>query len=59
MAASRRTPATRLEGHGAGQSGHTVVVQPNFDWFGGRYVFHCHASEHSDMSMIGQMEVVA
>jgi FtsP/CotA-like multicopper oxidase with cupredoxin domain len=37
----------------------TVVIRPNFDFFAGRYVFHCHASEHSDMSMMGTMEVVA
>ena len=37
----------------------TVVIRPNFDYYAGRYVFHCHASEHSDMSMMGTMEVVA
>ena len=37
----------------------TVVMRPNFDYYAGRYVFHCHASEHSDMSMMGTMEVVA
>jgi FtsP/CotA-like multicopper oxidase with cupredoxin domain len=37
----------------------TVVVRPYFDYFPGRYVFHCHAAEHGDMSMMGQMEVVA
>jgi spore coat protein A len=37
----------------------TVVVQPYFDYFPGVYVFHCHAAEHGDMSMMGQMEVVA
>jgi FtsP/CotA-like multicopper oxidase with cupredoxin domain len=36
-----------------------VVVRPWFDYFSGLYVFHCHASEHGDMSMMGQMEVVA
>ena len=36
-----------------------VVVQPWFDYYSGLYVFHCHASEHGDMSMMGQMEVVA
>jgi FtsP/CotA-like multicopper oxidase with cupredoxin domain len=36
----------------------TVVVQPSFDYFAGRYVFHCHAAEHGDMSMMGQMETV-
>ena len=37
----------------------TVTVMPYFDYFPGRYVFHCHAAEHGDMSMMGQMEVVA
>jgi spore coat protein A len=37
----------------------TVVVRPYFDYFTGVYVFHCHAAEHGDMSMMGQMEVVA
>ena len=36
----------------------TVVVRPYFDYFTGVYVFHCHAAEHGDMSMMGQMEVV-
>ena len=36
-----------------------VVIQPWFDYYSGLYVFHCHASEHGDMSMMGQMEVVA
>jgi FtsP/CotA-like multicopper oxidase with cupredoxin domain len=36
-----------------------VVVRPWFDYYAGRYVFHCHASEHGDMSMMGQMETVA
>jgi len=37
----------------------TAIVRPWFDYYAGRYVFHCHASEHGDMSMMGQMEVVA
>ncbi len=37
----------------------TVVIRPWFDYYSGLYVFHCHASEHGDMSMMGQMEVVA
>jgi spore coat protein A len=37
----------------------TVVVRPYFDYFTGVYVFHCHAAEHGDMSMMGQMEVTA
>ena len=32
----------------------TVVVRPYFDYFAGLYVFHCHAAEHGDMSMMGQ-----
>ena len=36
-----------------------VVVRPWFDYYAGRYVFHCHASEHGDMAMMGQMETVA
>jgi spore coat protein A, manganese oxidase len=39
--------------------GQRVSVMPYFDSFSGRYVFHCHAAEHGDMSMMGQMEVVA
>ena len=39
--------------------GETVVVQPYFDGFAGRYVFHCHNSEHGDQAMMGNMEVVA
>jgi spore coat protein A len=37
----------------------TVVVRPYFTTFAGRYVFHCHAAEHGDLSMMGQMEVIA
>jgi FtsP/CotA-like multicopper oxidase with cupredoxin domain len=37
----------------------TVVVRPDFDYYTGVYVFHCHAAEHGDISMMGQMEVVA
>jgi spore coat protein A len=36
----------------------TVVIRPYFDFYPGRYVFHCHAAEHGDMSMMGQMEVL-
>lgn len=39
--------------------GETVVVRPYFTHYTGRYVFHCHAAEHGDLSMMGQMEVVA
>ena len=38
--------------------GQRVVIRPDFDYFTGRYVFHCHAAEHGDMAMMGQMEVV-
>ena len=57
---SRRTRATRA-GRTRSRSirNETVVVQPYFDYFPGVYVFHCHAAEHGDMSMMGQMEVVA
>jgi FtsP/CotA-like multicopper oxidase with cupredoxin domain len=41
------------------QPGQTVVVRPYFDGFPGRYVFHCHNSEHGDQAMMGNMEVVA
>jgi FtsP/CotA-like multicopper oxidase with cupredoxin domain len=37
----------------------TVTVEPYFDSFAGVYVFHCHNSEHGDMAMMGNMEVVA
>ena len=58
---SRRTRGDRgLEGHGARSTrtrpsscGRTSTTSP------GVYVFHCHAAEHGDMSMMGQMEVVA
>jgi spore coat protein A, manganese oxidase len=36
-----------------------VVIRPWFDYYNGLYVFHCHASEHGDMSMMGQMQVEA
>jgi spore coat protein A, manganese oxidase len=39
--------------------GQRVVIRPDFEYFTGRYVFHCHAAEHGDMAMMGQMEVVA
>jgi spore coat protein A len=37
----------------------TAIVRPWFDYYSGVYVFHCHASEHGDMNMMGQMETVA
>jgi spore coat protein A, manganese oxidase len=39
--------------------GQTVDVTPHFEKFAGRFVFHCHAAEHSDASMMGLMEIVA
>jgi FtsP/CotA-like multicopper oxidase with cupredoxin domain len=36
-----------------------VTVRPYFDHYTGVYVFHCHALEHNDVAMMGQMEVVA
>jgi spore coat protein A, manganese oxidase len=36
----------------------TAVVRPHFAGFSGRYVFHCHALEHGDRNMMGQLEVV-
>jgi spore coat protein A, manganese oxidase len=35
----------------------TVIVQPNFAAFPGRYVFHCHNLEHQEKAMMLQMEV--
>jgi spore coat protein A, manganese oxidase len=35
----------------------TVIVQPNFAAYRGRYVFHCHNLEHQDRAMMLQMEV--
>ena len=37
--------------------GASVTVQPWFDPYPGRYVFHCHALEHGDFGMMLQMEV--
>jgi spore coat protein A, manganese oxidase len=37
--------------------GATAAVQPWFDPYPGRYVFHCHALEHGDFGMMLQMEV--
>lgn len=37
----------------------TVRVRPHFRGHTGLYVFHCHALEHGDTDMMGQMEVVA
>jgi spore coat protein A, manganese oxidase len=35
----------------------TVVVQPRFAPYPGRYVFHCHNMEHQERAMMLQMEV--
>jgi spore coat protein A, manganese oxidase len=37
----------------------TAVVRPYFDYYTGRFPFHCHTAEHGDNDMMGQMEVVA
>jgi spore coat protein A len=36
----------------------TVSVLAYFGGFTGRYVYHCHALEHGDLNMMGQMEVI-
>jgi spore coat protein A, manganese oxidase len=36
----------------------TVIVQPYFKSYRGRYVFHCHMMEHQEKAMMLQMEVV-
>jgi spore coat protein A len=38
--------------------GETVMVQPWFAPYAGKYVFHCHALEHGDKAMMLQLEVV-
>jgi len=38
--------------------GETVIVQPRFAPFTGRYVFHCHNLEHQERAMMLQLEVV-
>ena len=59
MDGNRRIPATR------GGRTRSPCPQPDrgraalLRLLPGRYVFHCHAAEHGDMSMMGQMEVVA
>jgi FtsP/CotA-like multicopper oxidase with cupredoxin domain len=35
----------------------TVIVQPRFGPYPGRYVFHCHNMEHQEKAMMLQMEV--
>ena len=36
----------------------TVIVQPRFGPYPGRYVFHCHNLEHQEKAMMLQMEIV-
>jgi spore coat protein A, manganese oxidase len=38
--------------------GETVIVQPRFAPYPGRYVFHCHNLEHQERAMMLQMEIV-
>jgi spore coat protein A len=40
------------------QVGETVIVQPRFAPFPGRFVFHCHNLEHQEKAMMLQLEVV-
>jgi spore coat protein A, manganese oxidase len=35
----------------------TVIVQPRFGPYPGRYVFHCHNLEHQEKAMMLQMEI--
>jgi spore coat protein A len=35
----------------------TVIVQPRFGPYPGRYVFHCHNLEHQEQAMMLQMEI--
>ena len=37
--------------------GETVIVQPRFAPYAGRYVFHCHNLEHQERAMMLQLEV--
>ena len=37
--------------------GETVIVQPRFAPYPGRYVFHCHNLEHQEKAMMLQLEV--
>jgi spore coat protein A, manganese oxidase len=39
------------------RNGETVVVQPRFGPYAGRYVFHCHNLEHQDQAMMLQMQI--
>ncbi|MFJ9810757.1 multicopper oxidase family protein [Streptomyces sp. NPDC101158] len=38
--------------------GETVRVQATFRGYKGRYLYHCHLQEHSDIGMMAQMEIV-
>ncbi|AYV33130.1 Multicopper oxidase mco (plasmid) [Streptomyces sp. ADI95-16] len=38
--------------------GETVRVQATFSGYRGRYMYHCHLQEHSDIGMMAQMEIV-
>jgi FtsP/CotA-like multicopper oxidase with cupredoxin domain len=38
--------------------GETVIVQPRFAPYAGRFVFHCHNLEHQERAMMLQLEVV-
>ena len=38
-------------------TGETVIVQPRFAPYPGRYVFHCHNLEHQEKTMMLQMEI--
>ncbi|GAA3500070.1 multicopper oxidase family protein [Streptomyces prasinosporus] len=38
--------------------GETVRVQATFTGYKGRYLYHCHLQEHSDIGMMAQMEIV-
>ncbi len=38
--------------------GETVTVKATFSDFTGRYVYHCHMLEHSELGMMAQLEIV-
>jgi FtsP/CotA-like multicopper oxidase with cupredoxin domain len=40
------------------RAGETVRVKATFTDFTGRYVYHCHMLEHSELGMMAQMEIV-
>jgi spore coat protein A, manganese oxidase len=39
------------------RTGETVIVQPRFAPYTGRYVFHCHNLEHQERAMMLQLEI--